>query len=253
VICYFSGLGEYSLLLQNKEKWFVLLINNDMEFNTTIDIILKDLRDVREILDDLRNYPGLPQLQVELAKSKCRSAEEIIALLKLHRPSEPEIVTKQAEKETVTIKAEKETVTKQPEKETVTNIKIEPSHSEHIAPPTEKKISSNIIADRFTGSSDTILDKFGSIRKDEDFSSSIRTKPVEDLTDAIGLNDKFLFIREIFGGSQNEYEKALGKLNRAESLTDAKAIIMSYSGDSEESDVVQQLLEIVKRKLPSDG
>ena len=53
-----------------------------MDFNKTIDIIIKDLREAREIIDDLKNYPGVPQLQIELIKSKCKSAEEIIALLK---------------------------------------------------------------------------------------------------------------------------------------------------------------------------
>ena len=53
-----------------------------MDFNATIDLIIKDLRDASDIIDDLKKYPGIPLLQVELAKSKCRSAGEVIALLK---------------------------------------------------------------------------------------------------------------------------------------------------------------------------
>ena len=53
-----------------------------MDFNATIDIIIKDLNEAREIIDDLKKYPGVPELQVELAKSKCKSASEVIALLK---------------------------------------------------------------------------------------------------------------------------------------------------------------------------
>ena len=53
-----------------------------MDFNATIDLIIKDLRDASDIIDDLKKYPGVPQLQVELAKSKCKSAGEVIALLK---------------------------------------------------------------------------------------------------------------------------------------------------------------------------
>jgi hypothetical protein len=60
-----------------------------MDFNTTIDIIIKDLREAREIIDDFKNYPGVPELQVELAKSKCKSAEEIIALLKSMKTPPP--------------------------------------------------------------------------------------------------------------------------------------------------------------------
>ena len=53
-----------------------------MDFNATIDLIIKDLRDASDIIDDLKKYPGVPLLQVELAKSKCKSAGEVIALLK---------------------------------------------------------------------------------------------------------------------------------------------------------------------------
>ena len=53
-----------------------------MDFKSTIDLIIKDLNEASEIIDDLKKYPGVPALQVELAKSKCRSAGEVIALLK---------------------------------------------------------------------------------------------------------------------------------------------------------------------------
>src|SRR5512136_2627765 len=57
-------------------------MSEGMDLNATIDIIIKDLNDVRDIIDDLKIYPGVPELQVELAKAKCKSAAEVIALLK---------------------------------------------------------------------------------------------------------------------------------------------------------------------------
>jgi hypothetical protein len=237
-----------------------------MDFNTTIDIILKDLREVREIIDDLKNYPGLPMLQVELAKAKCRSAEEVIALLKTLNKSAPEKVTSPVivpSNETdneknpqpskveslIEITEEEEIETKKPEVIEIPEKKIiEQTQSE------DKKIPSATFADKFTGSSGTISDRFGSGKKGEDLASVIkRNKPLENLADAIGISDKFLFIREIFKGNQPDYEQAIEKLNRAGNMPDAMAIIMSYTGENEESEVVQQLLEIVKRKIPSDG
>ncbi len=53
-----------------------------MDFNATIDLIIKDLKEASDIIDDLKKYPGVPALQVELAKLKCRSAGECIAILK---------------------------------------------------------------------------------------------------------------------------------------------------------------------------
>ena len=37
-----------------------------MDFNATIDLIIKDLEEAGEIIDDLKTYPGVPELQVEL-------------------------------------------------------------------------------------------------------------------------------------------------------------------------------------------
>jgi hypothetical protein len=237
-----------------------------MDFNTTIDIILKDLKEVREIIDDLKNYPGMPMLQVELAKAKCRSAEEVIALLKTlnktapeqviseisHSVKEPDNEKKPAESKSETlieITEEEELVIKQPEV-----IEIPEKKTPEITHSEDFKGSSATFADTFTGTSGTISDRFGSGKKGEDLASVIkRSKPLANLADAIGISDKFLFIREIFKGNQSDYEQAIDKLNRAGNMPDAMAIIMSYTGENEESEVVQQLLEIVKRKIPSDG
>lgn len=72
------------------------------------------------------------------------------------------------------------------------------------------------------------------------------------MIEAIGVNDKFLFIREIFNGNHSDYTQAISKLESAENITDARAVIMSYTGENNESEAVRQLLDLVKRKLPSD-
>jgi hypothetical protein len=244
-----------------------------MDFNATIDIILKDLREVREIIDDLKNYPGLPRLQVELAKAKCRSAEEVIALLKDLKPAESKPDITNSQEPVREIATQKPPIQKQPEpiidlikekvRETEKLSEKEKKEPEQISVPDNStpakdnaagKTSSTIIADKFTGHAGTISDRFESDIKGEDLASAIkRSKPVGSLENAIGLSDKFLFIREIFGGKQQDYEQAIDKLNRAETIQDARAIIMSYTGENEENDAVVQLLEIVNRKLPSDG
>ena len=53
-----------------------------MDFNATVDLIIRDLHEAHDIIDDLRNYPGVPAIQIEMAKLKCKSAAEVIALLK---------------------------------------------------------------------------------------------------------------------------------------------------------------------------
>ncbi len=245
-----------------------------MDFNATIDLIIKDLRDAGDIIDDLKKYPGVPVLQVELAKSKCRSAGEVIAMLKTLRETVPEKVREEPVipeiepvdevKEPVileieTVEEDNEPVI--PEIKPVEEIK-EPVIPE-IKPVTEvkeyrtekvqkKEQESVILADRFSHLSGTFNEQLGTRKGDDDIADILKTKHVTSLPEAIGVNDKFLFIREIFNGNQNDYTQAISRLESSENLTDARAVIMSYTGENSESEAVKQLLDLVKRKLPSN-
>jgi len=267
-----------------------------MDFNTTIDIILKDLKDAREIIDDLKNYPGVPQLQVELAKSKCKSAEEIIAFLKTYKPDpaplqevkresppsdlaskgnineslieisdedsseirEHEVIEDSLHKDPLSGK-ELEHIDELPfnKPDTVSPFAGEKSDQTRATPiekkPKDKKPETNIVADKFSHMSNIFNEQLGNLKNEDDISAVIKTKPVVNLSDAIGVNDKFLFIREIFGGSQASYDDAINRLNNVGNLTDAKAIIKSYTDEGDDNDIIKQLLDLVKRKLPSDG
>jgi hypothetical protein len=255
-----------------------------MDFNTTIDIIIKDLREAREIIDDLKHYPGVPKIQVELAKSKCKSAEEIIALLKTMKqefqspsdqragvikvtdvvedvkvikstkPLRPDVLIEINDKEesqsfiaTVNSKKEPEIISlpvkEKPVKEDDTVIRKKSKG---------KKPDKNIVADKFSRMSNTFNEQLGNIKTEGDISAVIKSRPVHNLIEAIGINDKFLFIREIFSGDQLSYNEAIAKLNKVDNLSDAKAVIMSYTGEGDENEAVKQLLDLVKRKLPAD-
>jgi hypothetical protein len=211
-----------------------------MDFNTTIDIIIKDLREAREIINDFKNYPGVPQIQVELAKSKCKSAEEIIALLKTmkqdYQPVQNEGIEGTGGVGEVGEAKEAEVVEVAEKRKTKRG----------------KLPESNIVADKFSARPNTFNEQLGNIKSDEDISSVIKSRPVGNLTDAIGINDKFFYIREIFNGDQLSYNEAITKLNKVDNLLDAKAVIMSYTGEGDENEAVKQLLDLVKRKLPAD-
>lgn len=248
-----------------------------MDFNKTIDIIIKDLREAREITDDLKNYPGVPQLQIELIKSKCKSAEEIIALLKTMKPdnqseSDQQIedvkVMKQPEievPEPLIELSDEDEGENEPDVHLVDNGNVpeiiehkpidKPENKSDPVIPGKKKDKlpeTNTVADLFGPLSNSYYEQLADKKSDTDISSVIKSIPVTDLAEAIGINDKFLFISEIFNGNQESYNEAVEKLNKAANLSDAKAVIMSYTGENAENEAVIQLLDLVKRKLPSD-
>ncbi len=233
-----------------------------MDLNSTIDIIIRDLNEAREIIDDLKKYPGVPELQVELAKSKCKSASEIIALFKTLQPNraqpdqEKQRIKVEPIIEKTTEKPEKETdkeivVPDEPDREVVAAVvqEVPPAEREEKAQIIKKPSEQSIIADQFSNRPESFNEKLGSHKHEEDVLEILRTKPLSSLDEAIGINDKFLFIREIFNGSSETYNQAIEKLESVGSISDAMAVIMSYTGDSTGNEAVRQLVDLIKRKF----
>jgi hypothetical protein len=237
-----------------------------MDFNATIDLIIKDLKEASEIIDDLKKYPGIPLLQVELAKLKCKSAGEVIAMLKTmnqpayvveKEPLQEEKVQHQAVSEQQKTPSVPEIIFYPPSEKTEEADAFEIELPLLIKEPTPKRIQkkeqeSSILADKFSNVANSFNEQLGIMNSDDDLAEILKSQPITSLLEAIGINDKFLFIREIFNGNHADYAQAISRLENTENLTDAKAIIMSYTGDNFESDAVLQLLDLVKRKLPSN-
>lgn len=238
-----------------------------MDLNSTIDIIIKDLNEAREIIDDLKNYPGVPEFQIELAKSKCKSASDVIALIKrinltappAAEPYKPHVepVTQRAEPHVEPVNEKAEPIAEpiiekaEPYVEPVFE-KAEPQPEPEAARPSDKKPAGfSIIADQFTGRTESFNEQLGTRKQGDDVLEILRTKPLSSLNEAIGINDKFLFIREIFDGSTESYNEAIQQLEKVGNISDAMAVIMGYAGDNSGSEAVTQLVDLIKRKFIS--
>jgi hypothetical protein len=249
-----------------------------MDFDATIDLIIKELKEASEIIDDLKKYPGVPHLQVELAKMKCRSAGDVIAILKNSREypaeevKEPPMPKKVAKPspipeakpliatniEAPSVKSVHSGPSPQPAPDVIPEVKTEKQNIIPVVPETithkksKKDQEAETLAEQFIDVSGSFYEKLAAEKNEEELAEVLKSKPITSLTDAIGLNDKFLFIREIFQGNQVDYNQAIARLENVESMADARAVIMSYTGDNTESEAVNELLDLVKRKLPSN-
>lgn len=238
-----------------------------MDFNSTIDLIIKDLQEAVKIIDDLKKYQGIPVLQVELAKAKCRSAGEVIALLKTMDADSLAVKTEEKlpvteNKEVIVEKKKPAKPQKQVVPETAEPEKPDSSISETIIVTQEiktepvqlpkKEQTAVTIGESFTNQPGSFNDTLSNQKSEEGVTEMLKSKPIKNLSEAIGVNDRFLFIREIFNGSSESFNAAIARLDTAESVSDAKAVIMSYTGDNQENEAVKQLIDLVKRKLPAD-
>lgn len=76
-----------------------------------------------------------------------------------------------------------------------------------------------------------------------------RNEPVTDLRHAIGLNDKFLLIRDLFGGDAQAYERAIETLNDFDDLDDCMIFIAEHYAWNPNSDGAKLMMELLERKF----
>lgn len=81
-----------------------------------------------------------------------------------------------------------------------------------------------------------------------DVSSKLKAAPITSIQSAINLNDKFLFIRELFKNNNLLYNQTIERLNNAKSSDEALSIIeKEFAWDTTEPLVIK-LVELIKRK-----
>ncbi len=97
---------------------------------------------------------------------------------------------------------------------------------------------------------ETLGDK---LQQEEDHSlaAKLQHSTVKDLRKAIGINEKFLFVNELFGGSMEKYNKSIENLNDLKTLNGALIymnelrIELQWNSNNE---AYKKLLELVHRK-----
>ena len=84
----------------------------------------------------------------------------------------------------------------------------------------------------------------------EDLSSRLSRSAVTDLRKIINLNEKFMFIRDLFDGDKQRYEDTIRRINEATSRRQAEEFLSGFRWDKK-SEATQRFLELTQRKLKS--
>ncbi len=86
-----------------------------------------------------------------------------------------------------------------------------------------------------------------------ELASALQSAPVRDLKKAIGLNDRYLFISELFRGDENMYERSIKTINNFSIYPEAEYWIQRELkvklGWRENKDAVRLFDQIVKRRF----
>lgn len=96
------------------------------------------------------------------------------------------------------------------------------------------------IADKYRDEKQSLNDQINKEKDDKSIAAKLLLKPIKDLKSAIGINDKFKFMNELFEGNMNEYNQAIDALN-------------NFSSELEAMECLDSLFLVYKWKNDSDA
>lgn len=113
--------------------------------------------------------------------------------------------------------------------------------------PVKKSPQPATIADTMNGTRQTLGETLQNGKKD--MASKIAASERPELKRAIGLNDKFLMIRDMFDGDAVAFETVIAHLDTFTDLDEAVIYIHETYNWNADSDGVKLLIELLERKL----
>ncbi|MDI3527114.1 MAG: hypothetical protein PWR03_1297 [Tenuifilum sp.] len=230
---------------------------------------MKNLLDARDKLTE-----AIALLDKALAEGNLNNIERNILLSKLSAvydevllsvsseplPRQPEKEQKEVRaKQSIEIKKE-ETSDKKVSENTTTSKKVEKprqikttSKSESSSPIPEVNANNTqgaeILADKYKGKRKFRDEVIAEHAQKVDMQSRLQNKPISDLSKAIGINDKFLFIKELFNGNSEHYNQTIKQLNTITDLNDAIIYLQENFDWDPNNETVVTFIDLVRRKF----
>lgn len=107
------------------------------------------------------------------------------------------------------------------------------------------------IADKLKNEAPSLNDKINQGMSDHSFAHKMQLKPISDLKTAIGINEKFQFVNDLFEGRTELYNVAIGKLNNCNSGNIAISILEDLKvahNWKEEAEAYNKLKTFINRR-----
>jgi len=86
-----------------------------------------------------------------------------------------------------------------------------------------------------------------------ELSEKLSERPIQDLTKALAINDRLLYMNELFGRDLNALNDNLSRLNKMENMEEAKGLLgrlaQEYDwADEEREDIARDFIRLVRRR-----
>jgi len=215
-----------------------------MEIKYTIEILTKDIQDIEKLVGNLGNSKDESALELDLALSKLRNVYEILTMIKADRLHE--LINHVKDEDQPAANDAPQPVQ---EPEAIPQAEPEPVEEEEPEPEPKAKsglANSTILAEKFSAESSINENLAG--KRNLEIDKKLIGQPIDNISRNIGINDRFLIIRELFEGDSDQFSLLLVKLDSAENYQDATGILEEQFAESMDHEGVEILKTLVKRR-----
>ena len=235
---------------------------DNLPISQTIQKLLKELQ---QLVQEQQNDPvDVSQLELDLMKEKIRLIYDTLNDVEVKKVTDQEVDEKiitQSEPETETVQEEEQVtepipeldINKEEEKEIEFEIFAQEDEKKQPSPP-EPTLS--LFEEPTLKSNDNDKKSVGEIIAEEkpieSIGEVIQSKKITNLKLAIGINEKFFFLNELFDGKMNEYNDAIEEIDQKDTFKDAieqLVLLKEKKNWVEESEAYKQLKEFLERKF----
>ena len=214
------------------------------------DILLTEIREVYVLISSINSNSNVEEKQAapqkvveEIVKQeelveKPEVLEEILAI------PEPEIV------EFVDEHIEEPKPEIIPEPVVQESARVEAPKQQNLFANGQTNGNSNVktIGEQLGQNKTSLNERLAGQSKPKDVSTQIGQKPVSDIKAAIGIGDRFLYIRELFNGNNDDFEQTITHLNSLNSFDDADSYLKKNFSWDDSKETVLNFVSVVRRK-----
>ena len=224
-----------------------------------LEKIVTDLDNLKNLVDFFSTQEEIPSIEIDIVKRKLQDIYMLFSEEAYNSPGNQNKINQTTPLE-MDVNVEPKIPMEEPvfelDKENKKEKNTEQSTSENkekdeVQKPKTSKTNTTL-SDKLKGNNVSLNERLSN-KKGSDLSSRLKKGPIKDLNEAIGLNDKFSYIKSLFGGDAHKFRKTIDRLNGIQNLSEAETYISSnFDWDMDDS-ITHQFLDLVHRKLQSNG
>jgi hypothetical protein len=246
-----------------------------------LEVIIETLESINEENEIVQSYKTpIPQIELDLIQENIRKLYANFRLLDKYNQEETEApgafqpmekpipIAFEKKKEAVQVEAPAEpepaevimTPVNEPEpvaekeQEVMAETEKAVEQTQKVADYTFDLFSSQpvTLADKYHSDEKTVHEQISSQANKENIASKILQTPITELKSVIGLNDKFIFINELFHGNMKAYQETVHSLDQLTTLNDAIRYFTEVKDTfdmNEELESFRKLAEMIQRKF----